>query len=131
MELPAEIIEELAGGAKAAPPTANSDKRMSPRLLTDLPVTIVRLTGKKDGKPMHAVVRDLSARGIGIEFSEPIHVNDLFAVRLHRRDGTPLWLQCMCVRWSPIDGKQYAIGAKFTGTFLPANKGGDPEPTPH
>ena len=119
MELSPEIFEELIAGAKIALETPSSDKRITPRILTQLPVTIVRLTGKKDAKPMSAVVRDLSARGIRVEFSEPIHANDLFAVRLSRRDGSPLWVHCMSVRWSPIDGKQYSIGAKFTGVFSP------------
>jgi hypothetical protein len=119
MELPPEIFEELTVGATCAPQTPGSDKRVTPRVLIRLPVAIVRLTGKKDAKPMPAVVRDLSVRGIGVEFSEPIHADDLFAVRLHRRDGSPLWLHCVCVRWSPIDGKQCSIGAKFTGVFSP------------
>jgi hypothetical protein len=82
----------------------------------------VRLNGDKNVKPEPATVRDLSARGVGIEFPEPLHVGTPFALRLTRRDGSAVWLRYLSVRWSPVDAKTCSIGAKFTGMTTPPNR---------
>ena len=119
MELSTEIFQELVGGGKLSPQSGNAELRTVPRFQATVPVTLLLLNGDKQAKPMPATVRDLSTRGVGIEFSEPIHANTAFAIRLQRRDGSPLWLHYISARWSPIDGKIYSVGAKFTGMSAP------------
>jgi hypothetical protein len=128
MDLPEEIFKELTIGASFAPQPSGSELRAAPRLRpAPLAVILIRLNGDKNAKPMQATIIDLSTHGVGLQFSEPIHVNDPFAIRLPRRTGKPVWIQCASVRWSPIDGKTCNIGARFTGLFAPP-KSGEPEP---
>jgi hypothetical protein len=127
MDLPAEIFQELTAGASFAPQPRGSELRAAPRLRTALTVTLIRLDGDKHTKPLQATITDLSTRGVGLQLSEPIHVNDPFAIRLPRRNGKPVWIQCVSVRWSPIDGKTCSIGARFSGLFAPP-KSAEPEP---
>src|SRR5258708_33877906 len=81
-----------------------------------------------------ATIRDISTRGVGLEFSEPIHVGEAFAVRVRRRDGSPLWLHCLTARWSPLSKNACSIGATFTRIFAPplkqARESSRADPTP-
>jgi hypothetical protein len=122
MELPPDIFQELTAGGRFAPQSAASELRAAPRVQATLSVLLLRLNGDKNAKPMPATVRDLSTRGVGLEFHEPIHVNDPFALRVQRADGSALWIHCVSVRWSHIDGKACSIGAKFTGISMPSSK---------
>jgi hypothetical protein len=120
MELPEDIFQELTAGGRLAPAVKGSQQRSAPRVAASMQVLLLRLNGNRNTKPMQATVCDMSIGGLGIEFSEPIHVNDGFAVRLQRKDGSPMWVYCVAVRWSPVGAKVYSIGAKFTGLFSPA-----------
>jgi hypothetical protein len=119
MELPEDIFQELTAGGRLAPAVKGSTQRCQPRVAASMRVMLLRLNGDRNNKPMAATICDMSISGLGIEFSEPIHVNDGFAVRLQRKDGSAMWLHCVAVRWSPVDAKVYSIGAKFTGFFSP------------
>ena len=119
MDLPEEIFRELTAGAQYLPQKGDAEGRTAPRARASLAVTLVRLNGHKLAKPTSATIRDISTRGVGLEFAEPIHVDDSFAIRLPRKDGSYLWLQCLATRWSPLDGKIYLIGARFSGIFAP------------
>ena len=83
-------------------------------------VMLVRLGPGRDNTPAPAKVRDLSSRGVGIEFKDSLHVEEPFAIRVPRRDGTALWIYCVTVRWSPLRHDLYSIGAKFTRILQPA-----------
>ena len=120
MELPAEIFEELTGGARFQPQTGDAAARAAPRAEATLSVSLILLNGDKSARAQTATIRDLSTRGVGLEFTEPILVDAQFAIRLSLRDGSHLWLRCSSARWSPIADKVYSIGAKFVGIFSPA-----------
>ena len=130
MDLPEEIFQELTSSSTFAPRPSGSEARAAPRLRSTLTVTLIRLNGHKNPKPMQASIIDLSTHGVGLHFSEPIHVNDPFAIRFPRRNGKPVWIQCVSVRWSPIDGKTCSIGARFTGLFAPPENAEPEPPTP-
>ena len=123
MEIPAEIFQELTAGGSFASTPPGSELRSVPRFVATLAVLLIRLNGDKNAKPMPATIKDISTRGAGLEFSEPIHVNDPFAIRLPLRNGSFLWIHCVSMRWAPIDGKVCSIGAKFTGLFAPPKAG--------
>lgn len=120
MDLPEDIFQELTEGATKLPRTGEAAARTVPRVQATMTVTLIHLTGDKAARPQTATVRDISTRGVGLEFSEPIHVGCQFAIRLSRRDGSHLWLRCVSARWSPLDATLYSIGAKFVGIFTPA-----------
>ena len=123
MEIPELIFQELTAGGKFASTPSGSELRTAPRFIASLPVLLIRLNGDKGAKPMPALVKDISTRGAGLEFTESIHVNDPFAIRLPLRNGTFLWIHCVSARWAPIDGTTCSIGAKFTGIFAPPKAG--------
>lgn len=123
MEIPEPIFQELMAGGKFASTPSGLELRATPRFIASLPILLIRLNGDKDAKPMPALVKDISTRGAGLEFTESIHVNDPFAIRLPFRNGTFLWVHCVSSRWAPIDGTTCSIGAKFTGIFAPPNAG--------
>ncbi len=119
MEIPAEIFQQLTAGGHFAPTPIGSESRITPRFTANLPALLIRLNGDKNAKPISATITDLSASGARLEFTEPIHVNDPFAIRLPLRGGSFIWIHCICVRWAYIDRHVCSIGAKFTGMFAP------------
>ena len=123
MKIPPEIFQELISSGSFASTPSGSELRSVPRFVASLAVLLIRLNGDKNAKPLPATVKDISTRGVGLEFSEPIHVSDPFAIRLPLRNGSFLWLHCVSMRWAPISGKVCSIGAKFTGLFAPPKAG--------
>ena len=119
MELPQEIFEEMAAGAHFETESTFAEARKASRVRISMEVLLVRLGSSRDPKPMPAKLRDLSSRGVGLEFSEALHVEEAFAIRVIRRDGSPLWIYCQAVRWSPMRDKLFSIGAKFTRLLHP------------
>ena len=126
MELSPDIFVELSENARFERDTPFADRRGAPRVVVTIPAMLVRLAGGKPGAPAPARVVDLSARGVGLEFNEAFHVNEAFALRFVRRDGSPLWIHCVVARWQPIGENRYSIGGKFV-KILVAPKGGSAE----
>ena len=122
MALTIEQIKEIFPGARADI-SGSSNARNATRFLVNAEVMLVQINNSPDNKttqagaPKKAMLKDISDMGVGIEFSEAIKANELFAIRLLRKDNSALWIRCTGVRWSHIDGKTFSIGAKLTGTF--------------
>ena len=113
MELSPDIFLELSEGARfVADQPFSDEKRSAHRVNIAIDAMMVRL-GATRTPPAPVKVNDLSARGLGLEASEPFVVNENFAIRFVRRDGSPLWIQCTVARWQPIGQSVYAVGAKF------------------
>ncbi len=113
MELSPELFVELSEGARFEADAPFANRRSSSRITIAIDATLIRLSSGCTHVPAPAMVRDLSARGVGVEFNEPFQVNEPFALRFTRRDGSPLWIHCVVARWQPIGDNLFAVGAKF------------------
>src|SRR5438094_574821 len=113
MELPPDLFIELSEGARFETDQPFATRRGTPRVSIYIEAMLVRLTAGKAGPPAAVKVNDLSARGVGLEFHETFAVNEPFALRFVRRDGSPLWIHCVVARWQPIGEDRVAVGAKY------------------
>src|SRR5258708_3592182 len=82
IELPPEMFAELTEGAHYEMEPPLSRLREARRVRVKLEATVMRLGKGRETAPMPASVRDLSARGIGIECGMPVHVKDQLAFRV-------------------------------------------------
>jgi hypothetical protein len=114
MEIPSDLYLELCDGARFEPEDVTEDRRSASRVQISMDAAVVRLSRGPHAKPMAVKIRDLSVRGVGFECPEPFRVQEEFALRLTRLDGSPVWIQCAVGRWTPVTDKLFAIGAKFT-----------------
>lgn len=114
MEISSELFLELSERARFEPEEEGNDRRAAGRVQISLDAAVLRLSRGINAKPMAVKVRDLSIRGVGFECSETFRVEEEFALRLTRPDGSPVWIQCVVGRWTPISERLFAIGAKFT-----------------
>ena len=135
MELSAELVAELTEGAHYEMDPPFTSLRDARRVRVTMEATVVRLNGDRPNSPLNAAnssvqnvaqnaalpvtIRDLSSRGVGIECAMTVRVHDEFAIRLFRRDGSPLWIHCAVTRWQPIGKNINVIGARFTRIFVP------------
>ena len=120
MALTAEIIKEIFPAARMD--SSGSFNRSANRFVVSAEVMLVQITTGPDNKPMAGTPKtvklvDISDTGAGFEFSEIIKKDENFIFRLMRKDGGALWVRCIAVRWSHIDGKSFSIGARIVGTF--------------
>jgi len=60
------------------------------------------------------IVRDVSAHGICITRSKPIHCDERFILCLDSDSGQPRSILCTVVRWQPINEGSYSIAATFS-----------------
>jgi len=59
-------------------------------------------------------VRDVSAYGICINRSKPIHCGERFILCLDSSSGQPRSILCTVARWQPVGDGTYAIAANFS-----------------
>jgi hypothetical protein len=114
MEISSELFLELSERARFEPEEDTKDRRAAGRVQITLEGAVLRLSKGMNAKPVVVKVRDLSIRGVGFECPETFHVEEEIALRLTRTDGSPVWIQCVVGRWTPISERLFAIGAKFT-----------------
>jgi hypothetical protein len=126
MEITAELFHELCEGAHFEPEETGG-RREAGRVQICLEGAVLRLSRGPHAKAMAVKVRDLSIRGVCVECPESFHVQEEFALRLTRVDGSPVWIQCSCARWSPISERLFAVGAKFTKMLTSSKSGDAPE----
>jgi hypothetical protein len=132
MEITAELFLELSQHARYEPEEYDGkDRRAIGRVQISLDAAVLRLSRGIHAKPMAVRVRDLSIRGVGFECEERFRVEEEFALRLTRADGSPVWIQCVVGRWTPISDRLFAIGAKFTKLLSNSQSNDGPEHHAH
>jgi hypothetical protein len=115
MEITSELFLELSNGGCFEPAKYDrKDRRAASRVQISLEATVLRLSRATNAKPMAVIVINLSIRGVGFECNESFRVQEQFALRLARLDGSPVWIQCAVSRWAPINNHLFTIGANFT-----------------
>jgi hypothetical protein len=112
MALTAERYQEIVRALKSDGGRHFDEKRGRPRVGVRGRVQIAPL--RADGRHFEAFevwVRDLSARGIGILHSRPLHPGTRFDAIFHRPDASPMVLGYVVAQVNRVNDELYTIGA--------------------
>jgi HD-like signal output (HDOD) protein len=101
-----QVVKDGAAGPKS------SEQRSVPRIKRDTDVFVIPCTGSTVGGSVRAHLRDVSARGIGLRYSEPMPTGSRFIFRLHKAGGQWTTLLYEVVRSRNVWGG-FDIGAKL------------------
>ncbi|MGA2442467.1 MAG: PilZ domain-containing protein [Tepidisphaeraceae bacterium] len=114
---------ELLHGLPA--PTGPMDKRRARRVAIRLPVDI-KLAADSDSPWMTVQMRDLSARGIGLQTDRAIAADNSFLLRLPTKNGKKCAVPLICrVVYCRPDKDFFIIGAEFSGYATPEESVGE------
>ncbi|MGH7179949.1 MAG: PilZ domain-containing protein [Tepidisphaeraceae bacterium] len=98
----------------------DAEKRTQPRVGLRGRVTIIPCFPGRSGKPVIAMVRDISVSGLCILHDQPIKAGQQFIVCLTDAQArTTRAILCTSVRWQPLDERLFAIGATYTRELSP------------
>jgi hypothetical protein len=111
MLLPDELYRSVSGSE--VPGWMRANRRWVPRLPFGEAVAVRVQSGPSAGVAATARAADLSPVGMRLIVSQPRHKGDQFAVRLARRHGGPVWVQCEVMRHKPVGEAMYETGARF------------------
>jgi hypothetical protein len=112
MTLTAQRYQEIVRALKSDGGRHFDEKRGRPRVGVRGRVEIAPL--RADGRRFAAFevwVRDLSARGIGILHSRPLHPGTRFDAIFHRPDAAPMVLTYEVAQVNGVNDELYTIGA--------------------
>jgi hypothetical protein len=101
-----QVVKE---GAKSPKP---SEQRSVPRIKRDTDVFVLLCNRNSIGGSVRAHLRDVSARGIGLRYSQPMPISSRFIFRLHKSGGQWSTLLYEVVRSRNVWGG-FDIGAKL------------------
>lgn len=114
MNLPVALFQEITGCADVrGDGSCGRGKRRAGRIPVSLDTHICRIRQGVRQTPVVAKIKEMSIRGIGLIYIEPMQVGEEFLVRLPRKSGAPLWVHCTVARWQPIGPRFSVIGASF------------------
>lgn len=112
LALTAERYDQIVRSLKSDGGRHYDEKRGRPRVGVRGRVQIaqVRVDGRRLA-PFDVWVRDLSARGIGIMHSRPLHPGTRFDAIFHRQDAPAMVLTYVVAQANTVDDGLYTIGA--------------------
>jgi len=114
MRLTTELFEQVSTALRADGRAAREQRR-SPRVGMRARVWVVPLAGGggRDGDPVDAWVRDLSAVGIGLTLGRPLTKGASFAILLPAPDGTFVAVRYKVAHCGPLPAGQHTVGGRL------------------
>jgi hypothetical protein len=111
MRLSAEMFDQIVAALKSDS-HRDKDKRREPRvgMAGEADLVTVGENGKRAAGKVR--VRDISASGIGIVFSQNLNKDQRFVIQLESAAGEPVWLVCLTAYCKKANGN-FSIGAKI------------------
>jgi hypothetical protein len=115
LALSAECYQQIVRALKSDGGRHFNENRARPRVGVRGRVQIAPLRPDGHRSEIFDVwVRDLSARGMGILHTRPLHPGVRFDAIFHRADAGPLVLTYVVVQVKSVDDGMYTLGAQLT-----------------
>jgi hypothetical protein len=113
IKLSAELMEEILGPKGSGLDAPSGANRETTRLQFPISSRMMRIQKGHFVDIVSVKVRDLSPKGIAIEFGQPIREGEKFVLCLPRIKKEAVWVQCSVVRYQIAAANLFVIGATF------------------